>query len=36
MNILEIKNLSFRYNLGNEPVLNNINLNIEQGEFITV
>lgn len=36
MALLEIKNLSFTYALDNKKTLNNINLSIEEGEFVVV
>lgn len=36
MALLEIKNLSFAYSLGEVTSLNDININIEKGEFIVV
>ena len=36
MALLEIKNLSFTYALDSKPSLNNINLEIEKGEFVVI
>ncbi len=36
MSILETRNLSFKYNLGNTYVLKNINFSVEQGEIVTI
>jgi len=34
--MIDIKGLSFFYNDSTEPALNNINLNIKEGEFVGV
>ena len=36
MAVLELKNVSFKYQLGKEKVLENINLAIEKGEFVAM
>ncbi len=36
MSILETKQLSFKYNIGNKYVLEKINFSIEQGEIVTI
>ena len=36
MNVVEVNNVSFRYPIGKEKVLENISFNIEQGEFVAI
>lgn len=34
--MIEIKNVDFKYKTSNDKILNNINLNINDGEFVAL
>ena len=36
MSVIEAKNLTFRYAEDSEPVLKDVSLTVEQGEFIAI
>ena len=36
MNIIEIENLTFSYPAAGKPILNNISLQVERGDFLAI
>ena len=36
LKMIEIKNVDFKYKTSNDKILNNINLNINDGEFVAL